>query len=139
MSPMHASAPLDPMPSWLRVCVNSCLILGILAMFHVLVDDPAHLPHDATVSSVMQMDSPHSLAAGLDLDDHPDGATSDCCGLMMLCLAMMIGASAVLVLRRRSSDRVLWERPPPFRLGTVLRLPPFQGLTPLQRSSILRC
>ena len=57
----------------------------------------------------------------------------------MLCLAMFVGAGALLMLRRRQSDRVLWQLPPPFHLGESLRLPPFHGLTPLQRSSILRC
>jgi hypothetical protein len=138
---MHATgAPLSPTPTWLRLCLNTCLILGILAMHHMLVaDDPAHHVDTAMVTTAMQMDSPHSVVAFVAGDGHADGSMSDCCGLMMLCLAMIIGASAFLVLRRRRSDRVLWQLPPPFRLGNSLRLPPLHALTPLQRSSILRC
>lgn len=128
------------MPSWLRVCLNSCLILGIFAMHHVLVaDHPAHHVDTAAMTAAMQVDDPHDVEASVEGDGHTDGALSDCCGLMMLCLAMIVGASAFLLLRRRSSGRVLWQLPSPFRLGRSLRLPPFPGLTPLQRSSILRC
>lgn len=133
------AASLHTMPSWLRVCLNSCLILGIFAMHHVLVaDHPAHHGEAASVVAVMQADMPHSVGV-VEGDGHTGGTMSDCCGLMMLCLAMLVGASAFLLVRRRSSGRVLWQLPLPFRLGGSLRLPPFHGLTPLQRSSILRC
>jgi hypothetical protein len=128
------------MPAWLRVCLNSCLILGIFAMHHVLVaEHPAHHVDSASMSMAVQVDVPHGVAAFIEGDGHPAGTMSDCCGLMMLCLAMIVGASAFLVLRRRMRDRVLWQLPPPLRLGDALRLPPLHGLTPLQRSSILRC
>jgi hypothetical protein len=137
---MHPTAALRPKRRWLRVCLSSCLILGILAMLHILVaDDSAHQMDTAAVMTAMQMDNPPSVAALVGDDGHADGDLSDCCGLMMLCVAMIAGARAFLLLRRRSADRVLWQLPPPFRLGNSLRLPPIHGLTPLQRSSILRC
>lgn len=137
---MHPTAALRPKRRWLRVCLNSCLILGILAMLHILVaDDSAHRMDTAAVTTAMQMDNPPSMVALIGDDGHAGGDLSDCCGLMMLCVAMIVGASALLLLRRRSADRVLWQLPPPSRLGNSLRLPPIHGLTPLQRSSILRC
>lgn len=138
------------MPPWLRTCLNSAVIIGIFAM-HQMVIGPA----DASPSHhlVPVVSTPAAAAHAADLDaaapngaavsGHSDGGSqgwmSDCCGLLMLCLAMLAGAAALIFILRRASERIMWQLPPPTQRGTSLRLPPFQNLCPLQRSSILRC
>lgn len=138
-------------PHWTRVCVHSVLIVGIFAMHNLLAGDGDQLtPHHATPMSATQSDAAMGPAAvdadhdQLQLAEHGDGhgplgPLSDCCGLLVLCLSMIVGAGALLFIRSKSVERVLWQLPPPSHLREVLRASPFQRLTPLQRSSILRC
>lgn len=67
------------------------------------------------------------------------GAGDDCCGLLMLCLAMIAGVGALIVMWTRRTDRVLWQLPPPFSFRVPVRPNPLLHFTPLQRSCILRC
>jgi hypothetical protein len=137
-------------PHWMRMCVHSFLILSVFAMHNVLVSDGGQLTshHEqsmATTESVAAMGSAASSGddpaqAVAPKGGHgPLGEMSNCCGLLMLCLAMIMGVGALLFVRRKVGERVLWRIPPPSRLVDVLRPPPFQGLTPFERSSILRC
>lgn len=138
-----------PMPHWLRICVHSAVIVGIFAMHQMMVgqiDSPVshHVTTVAPAHSSPAVDghfegSQPADPAVVHSDDDSQGVMSDCCGLMMLCLSMLAGVGAFIFIRRRSADRVMWQLPPPTTFGISLRLPPFQSLTPLQRTSILRC
>lgn len=65
---------------------------------------------------------------------------SECCGLLSLCIAMImgVGALALALLRRTGRGRVLWQVPPPhtFTLGRTLA--PHYSMSPLQRTAVLR-
>lgn len=134
----------------MRVCVHSFVILGIFAMHNILVGGGDQLvAHHATPLAAAQSDTvtaPLALGTADEIaavgrgDSHGmSGQLSDCCGVLMLCLSMIMGAGALLFIRRKVADRVLWQLPPPSRLLDLVRVSPFQGLTPFQRSSILRC
>ncbi len=134
----------------MRVCVHSFVILGIFAMHNVLVGDGDQMiAHHATplaASESTTMAAPSALGTADEMqavgrgDGHGiPGESSDCCGILMICLSMIMGVGALLFIRRKVADRVLWQLPPPSRLIDLVRVPPFQGLTPFQRSSILRC
>lgn len=148
---MHAmeTLRLRPMPHWGRVCLNSCLILGIFAMHHALTGDRGVMAaqHEtasmaATASAVQNAAAPTPATtthSQLMVAGHgSDMSMSDCGGLMMLCIAMSIGMGAFIVLRKAARDRVLWQLPPPqmHALGSVLA--PLQNLSPLQRTAVLR-
>lgn len=147
---MHTSGldPRTPMPHWLRICVHSAVIIGIFAMHQMMVghvDESTSHHVTATVATAPASvagsleDSQHAVPVVVHSDGDSQAAMSDCCGLVMLCLAMIAGVSAFVFVRRRSAERVLWQLPPPTNLGISLRLPPFHNLSPLQRTSILRC
>lgn len=137
-------------PHWVRVCVHSFLIVAFFAMHNVLADSGDQFAgHHASPDPTTQLDAAiglssliadhHRQSAGLGDGQEPLGSISDCCGLLMLCLTMIVGGGALLFIRRKLSERVLWQLPPPSRVRALLRVSPFQGLTPFQRSSILRC
>lgn len=137
-------------PHWLRACVHSLLILGIFAMHNVLAADGDLLTaHHGTSQSTNQsaiamipsaLNADHHVTpVGLGEGQSPLGDLSDCCGVLMLCFSMILGVGALLFIRGKVAERVLWQLPPPSRLTDALRALPFQNLTPFQRSSILRC
>lgn len=134
----------------MRVCVHSFVIFGIFAMHNFLVGGGDEMvAHHATPLATAQSNTvtaPPALGTADDMqavgrgDGHGmPGELSDCCGILMLCVSMIMGVGALLFIRRKVADRVLWQLPPPSRLIDLLRVSPFQGLTSLQRSSILRC
>lgn len=134
----------------MRVCVHSFVILGIFAMHNVLVGGGDQMiahhatPLAAAESSMVTAPSALGTADEMQAVERGDGhgmsgESSDCCGILMLCVAMIMGVGALLLIRRKVAERVLWQLPPPSRLIDLVRVPPFQGLTPFQRSSILRC
>lgn len=133
------------MPGLLRVAINVLLIVGVLAMHHLILESatatPAH--HEMTLVSNVSDVVDTETAATIAKVAHPANLTpsplSDCGGLMMLCLAMILGVSAYIVLRKRLSDRVLWQLPPPLRLEPFTAVAQFNTQSPLQRSSVLRC
>lgn len=149
--PMYATeAPrLRPMPHWRRVCLNSFLILGIFAIHNVLTGDDGAMAalHETTAMAATAGDMQTTAGLSHATTAHPqlvaagDGSgmsMSDCGGLMMLCIAMIGGIGAFIVLRKAAHDRVLWQLPPPhiFALGSVLT--PLHNLSPLQRTAVLR-
>lgn len=138
-------------PLWLRLLLPSLLVLGIFGM-HDLVVDHMYVPAShhsvagmAAEAASLPGDAFHSIIG----DQAPLNATmpsgamtgpmAECCGFMLLCIAILLGASASLLLRRQNNARVLWQRPPPAAMMAVLRLPPIGGLSRLEVSSILRC
>lgn len=133
----------NPVNRWLRICLHSSLIIGIFAMHHMLVgQDERSGMHHLEVASAAAVTHSVSQLGDLPAPFHGDGDThgtaADCCGIMMVCLTMIIGIGA-FVLIRRASGRVLWQLPPPLRFGISLCVPPFHALSPLERTSVLRC
>ena len=151
MEMMNATATprLRQMPHWGRVCLNSMLILGVFAMHHVLTgnDGAVAVHHETTSMAAMADDIRTTAGPSHTTTEHPQllaaaddsgMSMSDCGGIMMLCIAMIIGISAFILLRKAAHDRVLWQLPPPhsYALGSVLA--PRQSLSPLQRTAVLR-
>ena len=125
------------MPPWARVWLGSLLLLGILSIHSAIVsDEGGFVDHHGSVS-VLET----SMVSGIDpgASNGESGLSmSDCGGIAMLCLAMIVGVSAYIVLRNRSLDRVLGQITP--ILGTAFGRPsgPFEALSPRERSSVLR-
>ena len=132
------------------------LILGIIGMHSLLMGstgspDPAAHDIAATMSmsshEAQRMDGVPALIAAVDAaantsdDDHghDDGVMNGCGGLVAMCLALLVSAAGCWMARTRAANRVLWSRPPSarFTLGAIRDA--FRPLTPLQRSTILRC
>lgn len=133
-------------PTWQRVIVNSLLILGVVAMHNVLAGDThsAEGHHGASMASSTTATqnttaSDTLLTQSSDPGVPPSDPMPDCGGAMALCLAMILGISAYIVIRKRLADRVLWQLPPPVKFASIAPCPPFNSRSPLQRSSILRC
>ncbi len=149
MSWMFATRPTvaGAMPRGLRVALNALIILGVFAMHHLLLgpDGEAQPHHEMRpVSAAVSGNSDAGAIVSTEVDnmssaDGLQGIMSDCGGPMALCLGMILGVSAYIVLRKRVAERVLWQlsRPAaarPFPVG-----PPFDCRSPLERSSVLRC
>lgn len=140
------SFPIREAPR-LRLGINVLLILGVLAMHHLFLGggEDAVSHHDsAGTSSVAAQVAPVAAALEATADVvHEGGVTedplSDCSGLMALCMGMLLGVSAFIVLRKRLADRVLWQLPPPTNLVPAAVLASFNLRSPPQRSSLLRC
>jgi hypothetical protein len=132
---------------WLRVGLIALLIVGVFAMHNLLMDSDTGLqPHHEMSTSALASLEYHasegaSKAATMLVGPSGElaGAMSDCGGLMALCLAMIVGVSAYVVLRKRLSERILWQLPPPATARPFRAVPPFNCRSPLERSSILRC
>ena len=128
----------------LLVCLG--LVFGIFAMHEMVTStSEGDSGHHATVVTAAAHDMGSAAATAMVqvghnvAPNHGENDLTGCCGLAMLCMAMLIGLGALLVLRSRGTNRVLWQLPPPARVGRSLRLAAFGSLTPLQRSSVLRC
>lgn len=130
----HARSTFQQMPSSARICLSSLLMLGVLAMHTVVASDEGTVAHHA--SSVSDLSNVPEL---VPLGGMPDVSTSDCGGLSMLCMAMIVGLSAHIVLRRRSLDRVLWQLPPLRDMALGRAIAPFPSLIPRERNPVLRC
>lgn len=148
MRAVSLSRPRDQSPHWLRVCVNALIMLGVVAMLNLVgaTSEPiaSGSSHDVTMTHAQ---TPGALAEAPGRGHHPalvvpadDGGMSmeDCCGLVMLCIAMIAGMGAFAFLGRRSIGRMMWQVPRPhtFSLGQVVA--PFHIATPLQRTAVLR-
>ena len=136
---------------WTRVWVSALLLLGVLSMHSAIISDEGGLvDHHGAVSLVQNSASSVAAAAGLvaEVVDVPElapprtgesGVTlSDCGGIAMLCLAMLVGASAYIVLRRRVLDRILWQDSLIFVTTFGRPNGPFEARSPRERSSVLR-
>lgn len=132
---------------WLRLGLIVLLLVGVFAMHNLLVDSDNGLQqhHEMSTSTLASLEhhasDGASAAAAMLVRSAGDqgGAMSDCGGLMALCLAMIVGVSAYVALRRRLSERILWQLPPPTSARPFRAVPPFNCRSPLERSSILRC
>ncbi len=65
---------------------------------------------------------------------------SECCGLLMLCIAIVMGIGALAMARmpRTGRARVLWQRPAPHTVTLGRALAPLFSSSPLQRTAVLR-
>ena len=132
---------------WLRVGLIAPLIVGVFAMHNLLMDSDTGLqPHHKMLTSAgasLEHHASEGASAAATMLGEPagevGGAMSDCGGLMALCLAMIVGASAYIAIRKRLSERILWQLPPPTAARPFRAVPPFNCRSPLERSSILRC
>lgn len=140
--------PAEALPRGLRVVLHALIIVGVFAMHNLALssDGGVHSSHHemSPVSDVVgavhdgAADVMVVAQAAVGSGDGTQGSLSDCGGLMALCLAMVVGVSAYIVLRKRVGERVLWQRPPPMG-GAFAAVPAFNCRSPLERSSILRC
>lgn len=140
------STTAEALPRGVRVALNALIILGVFAMHNLLLGSNGEVkPHHEMLSmSQAASETAHSGAVVMtevvsSSMDGMQGAMSDCGGLMALCLALVLGVSAYIVLRKRLADRVLWQLPPPTITRSFAVVPPFNSRSPLERSSILRC
>lgn len=135
-------------PHWLRVCLSAFLALGVAGMLNMFMPAPDATALESTHSTAISYgslaepiattgSSGHHLAPVAPT--HDSGLSmSDCCGLVMLCMAMIVGIGAFVHARRTSGWRVMWQLPRPhtFSLGSAVA--PFYSSTPLQRTAVLR-
>lgn len=132
-------------PLWLRFVFSLCLIVGLFAMHNVVAGDTRPTIEQTPVSAAVQQ-------AGTPVTDHQLNLsqvvsnihglateTAGCGGLLMICIAMIIGIGALILLRAKRRDLVLWQLPPPARILLPRFEAPFNKLSPLERSSVLRC
>lgn len=147
MTVMNAPDPRRDrrVPHVLRLVLCLGLAFGIFAMHEMLTGtDDSGSNHRAaamvdTASHAMAA-APSLVQLGDDMAPDPGGSgLAGCCGIVMICVSMLVGLGALLILRARGTGRILWQLPPPHRAGLALRIPQFCSLTPLQRSSVLRC
>lgn len=143
----NGSASGRLLPTWQRVVVNSVLILGIVAMHNALAGDSnsSGEHHGTSMTPSMAVAAQHitvgdpKFAPLNDPGIPPTSPMPDCGGAMALCLAMILGISAAIMIRKRLSERVLWRLSPAAAFALVAPRWPFGSLSPLQHSSILRC
>lgn len=141
---------VEAMPRGPRAALNILIIIGVFAMHNLLLSSggEAQAHHEMLPMSEAAGGTVHDAATGavaivkvvkVSSIDDMNGAMSDCGGLIALCLAMILGVSAYIVLRRRLAERVLWQLPPPTAGPALHTIPAFNCRSPLERSSILRC
>ena len=118
------------------------LILGVLAM-HVLLTTPQGPSPMPSVSVATQVhgaiDVPES-GEPRAVDGLRESSMADDCGdLLAACLALLLTIAGLLRWRRNRTRRVLWLRPHPtlVRIGALRA--PLDRLTPLERTTVLRC
>lgn len=141
---------------WLAL-LAPVLILGIIGMHSMLVGGPdshgaeagatshaivstSALSHDDQVTQVPTAGASTDITPAGDGDDHdPQGAMGDCSGLVAMCLALLASIAGLLIAKARGTGRVLWQLPPAplTRIGGARRA--LESLSPLQRTTILRC
>lgn len=146
---MSATRSLDPRsaPAGLRIGLIGLIIVGVFAMHNMLMSSDSGLqPHHQMATPSLAAVEHHasetaSAAVTMLVDPAGElcGAMADCGDLMALCLAMIVGISAYIAVRKRLSDRILWQLPPPTAARPFRTVPPFNCRSPLERSSILRC
>lgn len=137
-------------PHWSRVCVSALLVLGVVAMANMLGANPDSMALSSSHDTALTQ---HGVAAapfhGTEDSAGLPAATvkpplgsgeslSDCFGLVMLCMAMVIGISALLLSRRAPGGHVMWQLPRPHTIALGRAVAPFCSATPLQRTAVLR-
>lgn len=137
--------------TWLLVGLSALLVVGVVAMHSLVLRPAASMPsagadhsHAAAMGGstmTVAMDVGHT---GGDADlgghgEHGGGLLEGCEGLVAICLALLVGFATLLLLRERVLRRVLWQLPPPTAICLGLVRVAHQSLSPLQRTTVLRC
>lgn len=137
-----ALATFRHMPLWARIWL-SVLVLGVVSMHHLAsTEDGLH--DEATQVAAVAAASAASVSELADvpelvpLEAATDASMATCGGLPMLCLAMILGLSAYIVLRRRERERITYRLPMLHDASPSPPDPPFPSLTTLERTCVLR-
>jgi hypothetical protein len=147
-----STTPQRQSSQWSRTFFSVLLVLGIFATLNTIVADPAPADHGSVVAMVDSggsMDTPPADTAfgSTQIDQstgtpgHGNGMSmSECCGLLMLCIAIAMGIGALTLARmpRTGRARVLWQRPAPHTVTLGRALAPLFSSSPLQRTAVLR-
>lgn len=145
-----ARTKLRQMPRWVQVWLSVLLSFGILSMHSAIAgDDSRHADHHDSISVAQSSvaaisavgDTFEHIVETADFAPQPAGESgtpvADCGGLAAICLSMLVGASAYLVLRGRAPNSVLWRLSPGFPVIGHPRSP-METRSPRERSSVLR-
>jgi hypothetical protein len=138
------------MPPWVQIWLSLLLSFGILSMHSAIAsDDSGPVDHHGSISiaersasSIATLgDTFKHVAEAADLAPQPAGesglSASDCGGLAAVCLSMLVGASAYVMLRGRAVNNVLWQLSPEFHTIGHPRAP-MEPRSPRERTSVLR-
>ena len=149
MIPAHTK--LQQAPPLARLWLSSLLLLGVLSMHGAIVSDEGGLvDHHGAISAVQSSAAAIAVAGdfvtnGVDVPDlvplqdgEPGLSMSDCGGIVLLCLVMIVGTSAYVLLRGRAAHRVTWHLAPTAAMTLGGTCPPFEVMNPRERSSVLR-
>jgi len=126
------------------------LVLGLIAMHSLMTLDDGHAAaHSSVVAQAgdgaMADESGHGAsghaASSSTGDEHGAPAHDLGCGpLMAMCIAMLVVvAIGVVLIRARGLRRIIEQLPVPTMITLGWERPAWQSLTPLQRTTVLRC
>ncbi len=127
------------------------VVLGLVAMHSLMTMDDGHgAAHSSSISQsageLAPGDHQQHESAGLVMasgagDEHGAPADDGGCGpLMAMCIAMLVAvAIGVVLLRARGLRRIIGQIPLPTMVTMGWERPPWESLTPLQRTTVLRC
>ena len=131
------------------------VVLGLVAMHSLMTLDGGHATSHAT--SVAQAAAPatdddhegagaghgsagHVMTADAGGDHGAPAHDLGCGPLMAMCIAMLVAvAIAVFLIRARGLQRIIEQIPMPTTITLGWERPAWQSLTPLQRTTVLRC
>ncbi len=126
------------------------VVLGLVAMHSLMTLDEGHAAsHSSPAAQVGAMttgddgghgSAGHGVVAGSG-DEHGAPADDGGCGpLMAMCIAMFVAvAIGVFLIRARGLRRIIEQIPVPTMVTLGWERPAWQSLTPLQRTTVLRC
>ncbi len=126
------------------------VVLGLIAMHSLMTLDEGHASSHSTpvAQAAAPVDGDHGVGSAGHApttsagDDHGGAPEDDrgCGPLMAMCIAMLVTvAIGVVLVRARELRRVIEQIPVPTMITLGWERPAWQSLTPLQRTTVLRC
>lgn len=131
------------------------VVLGLVAMHSLMTLDEGHATsHNTSVALAAapvtgddheeagssHQGAGHAKAADADGDHGAPAHDLGCGPLMAMCIAMLVAvAIAVFLIRARGLQRIIEQIPVPTMITLGWERPAWQSLTPLQRTTVLRC